>query len=548
MKKLLCLVLALILCVGLLVGCGAKEEVKEEAGEEVSAAVSSTGAEVGQLNTSGSSTKDSKATPPPAEAQFQKELTVLLDDKVTLISPFNAGSKSSQQGQVYHMMYDTLIDWNLDGDYVPCLATEWSASEDSKVWTFKLRDDVYFHNGEHFTADDVVFTWEFALEAAGTGIFDRAKAMESVTALSDYEVEIKLYDTNPDFEYDMANIAGFVICNREACEADPEEGPVIATGPYYVDDFKTSEYIVYKKWDKYFGEDKPVSDQITFRYVAEETARYIMLENDEATFGVINSVYIPQFASDERFVMVSQCNNNCGYIALNMSRQPMDDINFRWACAYAVSRDEIVDVAFAGFSQKHPTGGIWGWTTAYSNPDIPDITQDVEKAKEYLAKSNYDGRTLQIFAAMPHTKKIAAVVMSQLTAVGINCEVCECDGPTLSLRSKFDNNDMDIIVNAAIFGPTAQAIRYEIELTDNNKACWVNDEAIDLIGKAAITPNGDERQAMYYRIQEIMYDEQPYIPTTHNVIYAAGQKGCGGVKMYSTAFNDYSCAYRIIED
>ena len=53
---------------------------------------------------------------------------------------------------------------------------------------------------------------------------------------------------------------------------------------------------------------------------------------------------------------------------------------------------------------------------------------------------------------------------------------------------------------------------------------------------------------MYYRIQEIMFDEQPYIPTTHNALYTAGLAGTGGAKFFSNAYNDYSCAYRIIED
>ena len=549
MKKIICMTLALVLCIGLLVGCGAKEAA-EEAGEDISTAVSQTGAEVGQLNTGGSSTMGSQATPPPEEAKFQDHLTVLIDDKVAIVNPFNSGSRTSQMGNVQHLCYDTLINWDLNGDYVPCLAKEWTANDDTTVWNFKLRDDVTFHNGEHFTADDVVFTWEFASQpdAAGTGIQTLANKMEYVKALGDYEVEIKLKVANPDFEYDMANICNFVIVNREACEADPVNGPMIATGPYYISDFVTSESITYTRWDKYFGEEKSITETIVLRYVAEETARYIMLENEEADFGVINSVYIPQFANNPQFVMTSYCVNNCGYVALNCSRAPLDDINFRWACAYAIDRDEIVDVGFSGYSQKHMSSSIWGWTTAYRNPDIPDLSKDVEKAKEYLAKSSYSGQKLSIYASMPHTKKIAAVVMSELSAVGINCEVVEVDGPTLTMRTKWDSNDMDIIVNSAMFGPCAQDVNYEILETDNNKAHWVNQEAIDLVTKTAKTPNGDERQEMYYRIQEIMFDEQAYLPTTHNALYTAGLAGTGGAKFFSNAYNDYSCAYRIIED
>ena len=548
MKKLICLVLALILCVGLLVGCGAAKEEANTPDDGSSVAQQTTGAEVGQLNTSGSSTAGSIATPPPQEAKFADKVVKLLDDKVPLINPFNPGGKCQPMGDVYHMMYDTLATWTLTNEYVPCLATEWS-SDDLIHWTFKLRDDVTFHNGEHFTSDDIIFTYEYAMaNGQGTGLYDRCVKFESVKALGDYEVEFVLKELNPDFIDDMASCVGFVVCNREACEADPENGPMIATGPYYVDDFKTSEYIIYKKWDKYFDADDSKTETVEFRYVAEETARMIMLDNGEADFAVVTSVYIPQYANNENFNLVSYCVNNCGYIALNCSRAPMDDINFRWACAYAIDRDEIVDVGFSGFSQKHPTGGIWGYATRYSNPDIPDITKDVEKAKEYLAKSSYDGRTIQIFAAMSHTKRIAAVAMSQLNAVGIKAEVVEVDGPTLTMRSKWDNNDMDIIVNSNVFGPTPGTARYLVEPTDNNKAHYSNARALECSDLGQVTPDGDERQALYYELQQILFDEQPYIPTTHNALYVCGQKGTGGVRYFPNGYNDYSCAYRIIED
>lgn len=546
MKKIICLILALILCLGLLAGCGSKEEVVEDDGEPVDIAKQATGASVGELNTSGSSTSGSIATPPPKDATYQDSITILLDAKVPMINPFNAGGKCQPMGNIYYMLYDTLVTWTLEGDYVPCLATEWS-TEDNLTWNFKLRDDVTFHNGEHMTADDVVFSWENALTADGCGIQTFAKKCEYMKALGDYEIEIKLKNLNPDFIDDCSGCCTFVVCNRKACEEDPENGPMIATGPYYVEEFKTSEYVIYKRWDKYFDADQTHTETVTFRYVAEETARMIMLDNGEADFGVITSVYIPQYANNPQFVMTSYCVNNCGYIALNCSRAPMDDVNFRWACAYAISRDEIVDVGFSGYSMKAPTGGIWGYTTKYRNPDIPDVTQDIEKAKEYLAKSSYDGRTIQIYAAMSHTIRIATVFMSELVAIGINAEVSEVDGPTLSMRSSFDNNDMDIIVNSNVFGPTPTTIRYCLEKNDNNKACYVNEEALALSDKGLITPDGEERQEIYYRIQQIMFDEQPYIPTTHNALYTAGQAGTGGAKFFPNGYNDYSCCYRIID-
>ena len=107
---------------------------------------------------------------------------------------------------------------------------------------------------------------------------------------------------------------------------------------------------------------------------------------------------------------------------------------------------------------------------------------------------------------------------------------------------------MDVIVNSNVFGPTPVTARYMVEHNDNNKAKYINDRALELSDLGQITPDGEERQAIYYEFQQILFDEQPYIPTTHNALYVCGQKGTGGVLYYPNGYNDYATSYRIIED
>ena len=106
----------------------------------------------GTLATEGN---QAEQTPPPAEAEYYDELRMYIGDKVAVIDPMSANAGGTQLGIIDHLAYDSLVYYNINGNYDPCLATEWSANDDATEWTYKLREGVKFHNGEPFTADDV---------------------------------------------------------------------------------------------------------------------------------------------------------------------------------------------------------------------------------------------------------------------------------------------------------------------------------------------------------------------------------------------------------
>ena len=155
--------------------------------------------------------------------------------------------------------------------------------------------------------------------------------------------------------------------------------------------------------------------------------------------------------------------------------------------------------------------------------------------------------TLTICAlSMPQTSKAAQAVQNELGAIGIKCEIETMDSPGMTAATSWDANDKDLIVTSGALSPLGDSIRAMVTPNNNfNKAKYDNPEVMDLVNKAAATPDGPERQELYYKIQEIMHDELPYYPTFHMALYIAAQKGTGGTIFFPTNYHDYGLAYRL---
>ena len=140
--KVLSLVLVLVLAGSILAGCGSSNSTP------ASGAASTSGSQ----GTQGSQAKDS--------------LNVVTYADPIGVFPLHVdySADKTRDGVFFQQVYDTLFRLDAEGNPEPWLATEYEVSEDGLEWTFTLRDDVYFHNGEKMTAEDVVFSWETALD------------------------------------------------------------------------------------------------------------------------------------------------------------------------------------------------------------------------------------------------------------------------------------------------------------------------------------------------------------------------------------------------
>ncbi len=343
-KKTIALLLAITMCLALLAACGpAKNSVEKTPGPGSPSA----SADSGQMQEK-----------PPEGAKYADSLEVVLDNNpIANLDPTIPASHTPGTYWVLIMVHDRLVDFVGNGKFAPSLATEWK-TDDYKTYKLKLRDDVFFQNGEKLTADDVVFTAERSIAAVGSQAYGLWNPVETIKAVSDYEVEIVLNKANVDFLFNLSRPMASIL-NRKAVEADNEKGPWVGTGAYKVKDFLSNDHVTMERNDAYWG-THGITKEITFRYVPETSTRSIIMQNRECdvSFGISNED-LSLFENDPNFAVYPQYANNPQGLAFNMNDPIAGDYNFRMAFIYGIDREEIAIVARGNWASA-PTEGNFG--------------------------------------------------------------------------------------------------------------------------------------------------------------------------------------------
>lgn len=538
MKRILALTLCFVLCIALIAGCAKEAPASNSPTATPPAATSPT--------PDGGIIVQPSAAPVAEDAEYVEDLVILGGDKIPVVDVGNPAFNVAQNAWICNMVFNNLVKLTVDNKYEASLATSWD-STDMQHFTFKLRDDVYFHNGEKFTADDVAFTIERAKDSAGSPSFTYYNGVESCEVVSDTEIKINLKSVNVDF-IDNVSAPQACILNREAVAASADHGAEVGTGPWVITEVVTNEYVKMACNDKYWGEI-PVTKTVTIRYVQELSARLIMLENGEAHMAYQLDVSdIPIVQANPKLKTIDFILNNTAYVGFNMKDPIMADLNFRMAVASAINRDDCVSITRNGYAVPVNVGTYWGYKTEFKNNDIPLIPRDLEKAKEYLANSSYNGEEIEIVAAMPDPIKNAQVIQSNLEEIGIKCKIFETDSPGLTAYAKWDNTDVQIIVYSGAW--TLKAItskNYYYPGTPGNRTNYNNPIVTELYDKAAVTVDDKEREKIYMEIQETIAKDIPYIGIFNMQFMISCAKGLEGMKLYPTSNHDFSYIYMVKE-
>ena len=530
MKKFLALLLVLVMVLGM-AACGAKEEPAQPKTEEPK-----TEEKKEEPKT------EEKKEEPAKEVKYKEHITVAENAQISSMNPYQGGNSNEQHDRLFLNVYNTLVFYNsATKEIEPELATEWTWADDLKSITFKLRDDVYFHNGEKMTSKDVAFSMT-ALESAGQYPY-----IDHIETPDDTTVTFYLNQVNTEF-INLLCYYTAVVVNEKAYTEDEEKGFIIGTGPWMIDwdnclAGDTTELI---RNDNYWGE-KPVAKKMTLKFFNNASSRLIALQNGDVDIAYAISTNEYDLAnSDENIELYQYQGTGLRYVAFNTKEGPGADENLRHCIACLVNRED--DMIAIGDPTAVETNTLFGWTTTGYNGGFADTENDynVELAKEYLAKSQYKEIEFMVNNGSAYYP-IAELLQEEAREIGLTITFKEVDGAGLSANSKYATPQFEALVYSCSMRDYNSDIDRLLAVGKNSNKSIVNDpEITQLLADGVGTTDAAKVKEIYGKVQQIVRDKAYYVPVYYGGGSYAYTKGLTGIKYDATNRHDWG--YAAIEE
>ena len=343
------------------------------------------------------------------------------------------------------------------------LAESWERIDDTHV-RFHLRKDVVSHAGDPFTASDVIFTvtngQEGGLLSNYYGMFDLAECK----AEDDYTVVLASKTPDPFFLYTLSNTPLAMIVEastkKDGLEAQALN-PTAATGPYKFVEWNDGSYVKLTRNENYWGKT-PYYKDVEIRIITDASARVMNLESHDINIALdpdVNSMLALEGNPD--FTIVDLPTTNITTIFMNCSKEPFNDVNLRRAIACAINYEANLKVAVGSRGKITDTNLPVNSVMYKSQPDSL-YHYNVDKAKEYLAASNYpNGLTVELlYAENPIFGKYAEMVQEQLSQIGIKLNLTPIASKEFDARISAGEFQMEMI-NASNPDPSIQMKYYD---------------------------------------------------------------------------------------
>lgn len=528
-------------------GCGTSSQNTATAGDAASeeSVFSEESTEAPKVDSSRKTTLDG--------GQYDK-VTIGLQDDPADLSPTGYGAYSHMI--VSRNFYETLFDLE-NNEYVPVLAKGYTEVDDLH-WDVEIYDYITDTDGNNITADDVVFSYQLLIDSGKAAKYDY---FENVEAIDTYTVEFtwsKPVDAVGALEWPWCRTN---IVSQKAYEEGNFTSAPKGTGPYDVTEYVVGSHLTLTAKDNYWQTDELRNEMhqanvktIEYDVIAETSqhviglgtgqlqySQYVPAENitdfeSNGQYDEGNAVYITQGSALE--VLMANCTE--GKITA--------DSNFRKALWYAIDNDSIA-TATGTYIAAHALGTPFfgDYDSSWENMEGNYMaSMDVDKAKEYLEMTDYDGETLVIMGTSDEaTKSAMTMIQALLTNVGINVEIKAEDGVMLE-DDMLNSDEWDILYKdcggGSQVGEWNRFVNYNEFGTDVNMA-FIHDEELQSLYETANSIDGHNSENMTTFIEYVLDNGYYYAACSPRI--SAVYSDCFATLAYSEGefFRPGACVY-----
>lgn len=425
----------------------------------------------------------------------------------------------------------------------PAIAEDWDLSEDGKTYTFHLREDANWSNGDPVTSDDFVYAWTRLLDpdtgsaAAFLGYFieggedfnsgDGSADDLGLTAVDDKTFEVQLENPTGYFLHVLTNPAFFPV-NKAVAEDDPdwhtEADTFVSNGPFALDTWKHDDEMLMVKNDEYWDADAVKLDEVHWAMVDDENTEYQMFESDE-----LDNSDIPADLSDELIdgddVAIEE-QGGLDFYRFNVEEEPFTNKKIRKAFALAVNREEIAE-----YVVKNRVEPAYGFVSpGFNSPDDSDfrdtngdlVTFEPDEAeklmKEGMEEEGYDELPpVTLSYNTDDTNKAVAESLQNMFSDTLGVDV-ELENKEWNVFQEEQKELKQQLSRSSFLFDYADPINFlESFITDSsmNRTGWSNEEYDQLIKDAKSEKDEGKRWDLMYQAEALLAEEMPIFPVRY---------------------------------
>lgn len=456
--------------------------------------------------------------------------------------------------------YDTLVTYE-NGEIKPKLAESWDVSEDGKTYTFHLKKDIKFSDGEPFNAEAVKKSYDNIAVNLGAynGSYGMTSALfEEINAVDEHTVEIKLtkpyYGALKDFTIPMPmSVASPNAFNEDGTYSDLCKTQTLGTGAYkYEGEFDGTTYTFVRN-ESYWG-DAPEADVFKLKVIPDNDAKVLALKNGEidAIIGMEKLSYdaYEDIGKTDGFeTFVTDAIETTRILGLNTAKAPFDDVNVRQAVHYAVDKKAICETLLGGLEE--PAKTLLNPSLPYCDVQVKDYGFDVEKAKTLLEEAGWtdsDGDGIRekegqkLSAELLYMSNYASLddlsqaIASQLKDVGMEISIKPVDMMVYMTETLQGNYNIALAtVYGAMYDPTTFITNMSTSLGSDAiamQALSQNANGEALLAELSAETDTEKIKEIYSTILNEVNDSATIIPLSY--LHELGAYNSEKIKEYKT--------------
>jgi peptide/nickel transport system substrate-binding protein len=423
---------------------------------------------------------------------------------------------------------------------IPELAEDWDISDDGLEYVFHLREDVTWHDGEQFTAEDVVFTFETHMqEDTGSPRYSELTSrIDTVEATDDYTVQFTL--NMPASPFLQQNMVYYIVPEHVLAEVEPadlashgfstgEAGVTIGCGPFQFEEWVSGDYVTLTKYEDYY-EGEPNIDTWIRRIVPDQTVLAQQIGTGEVDYGAVQESDYESLDQQDNINVTEFDTFNFTFYAyqLNPERTTLfEEPEVRQALVYGLDRESMVNAIRFGIGEV-ARGTMPRPSWAYDPDSLErDYEFDPDRAREMLEEAGWvegddgirerDGErfSFEIYtnAGNEIREQYVTVMQEQWREIGVEC-VPQTEEWNAFLDRITGTRDFDMFLVGFSWGVDPhQETMWHTDAAEGgfNMNQYSNPEVDDLLAQGLETTDQDERREIYTEMQNILLEDVPSV-------------------------------------